>query len=182
MDATLTKRAPKPKKIEAVKEIAEKVDRAKAIYFTEYRGLTVEEITQLRRQCFKNNIEYSVSKNTFARMVLKERGYDDSVLKNLVGPTAMAFGYTDPAAAAKILFDFAAANEKLVLKGGIFDGKGITAKDFEAIKDLPSREQCLAMLFAAINGPVQGFVNVLSAVLRDFVSVVDQIAEKKKAA
>ncbi len=157
------------------------MSRARGIYFTEYKGLTVLQISDLRRQCHHSQVEYLVCKNTFARRVMTEQGYSEA-LAHLTGPTGMALGYDDPAVPAKILHDFAAKNDKLVLKGGVFEGKAITAKDIEAIKDLPSREAALSMLVAAIYGPVQGFYNVVSAILRDVVSVVDQIAEQKKAA
>lgn len=181
MQTDTAKRPPKPKKIEAVRSLTDKVDRARGIYFTEFKGLTVAEMTDLRRQCRQQKVDYLVCKNTFARRVFSEKGYSDS-LKHLDGPTALAFGYHDPAVAAKVLFDFAAKNEKLVLKGGIFEGRSVSAKEMAAIKDLPSREVALSLLVGAIAGPIQGFYNVVSGVLRDFVSVVDQIAEKKKAA
>jgi large subunit ribosomal protein L10 len=181
METETQKRPPKPKKIETARQLAEMVDRARGIYFTEYKGLTVAQITDLRRQCYQNKVDYLVCKNTFTRRVMKEKGYDD-ILHLLVGPTAMAFGYADPSAPAKVLFDFSAKNEKLVLKGGVFEGKAISPKDIESIKDLPSREVALSMLVGAVFGPVQGFHNVITAVLRDFVSVIDQIAEQKKAA
>jgi large subunit ribosomal protein L10 len=181
METQTTKRPPKPKKIETVHDLAERVSRARGIFFTNFKGLTVAEITDLRRQCYNAKVDYLVCKNTFSRMVLRDKGYGDA-LKHLQGPTALAFGYDDPAVAAKILYDFAAKNEKLVLKGGVFEGKAVTAKDIQAIKDLPSRDQALSMVIAAIFGPVQGFYNVTNAVLRDFVSVIDQIIEKKKAA
>jgi large subunit ribosomal protein L10 len=181
MDSPENKREPKPKKVEAVNLLEDKVSRARAVYFTEYRGMTVAELTDLRRQCFKNRVEYLVAKNTLARRVLRQHGYEGA-LEHLSGPTALAFGYDDPALAARILHQFSSTNAKLVLKGGIFEGKLISDKDIEVIKDLPSREQALSLLLAAINGPIQGFYNVINAVLRDFVSVVDQIAEKKQAA
>jgi len=181
MESETLKRAPKPKKIETVRDLTEKVSRARGIYFTEYKGLTVAELTDLRRQCHQKHVEYLVCKNTFSRRVLKEKGYAD-VMALLVGPTAMAFGYDDPSVPAKILWDFSSKNEKLVLKGGVFEGKAIKPKDIQAIKDLPSREVALSTLIAAIYGPVQGFYNVVTAVLRDFVSVIDQIAEQKKPA
>ena len=180
MNTVTEKRPPKPKKIETVRELTDKVGRARGIFFTEYKGLTVAEMTDLRRQCYQHHAEYMICKNTFTRMVMKDQGYDQA-LPQFVGPTGLVFGFDDPAAAAKLLHDYAAKNDKLVLKGGIFEGKVISKKEIEAIKDLPSREQALAMLFAAINGPDQGFYNVISAIIRDFVSVVDQIAEQKKA-
>ena len=181
MEIETTKRPPKPKKVETVQSLKEKVERARGIYFTNFRGLTVAEINDLRRLCHESNVEYVVCKNTFSRMVLREHGYE-AAIKHLDGPTAIAFGYDDPVVPAKILSAFASKNEKLVLKGGVFEGKAITDKDIKAIKELPSREVALAMLIAAIFGPVQGFHGVVSGILRDFVSVIDQIIEKKKAA
>ncbi len=181
METTTNKRPPKPKKIETVADLTDKVNRARGIFFTEYKGLTVAEMTDLRRQCYQSHVDYVVCKNTFARMVLKEKGYDQA-LSLAVGPTGIVFGFDEPSVAAKILWDFAGKNEKLVLKGGILEGKPISKADIEAIKDLPSREQAIALLLAAVHGPLQGFVNVISAVLRDFVSVIDQIAQKKESA
>jgi large subunit ribosomal protein L10 len=181
METQTEKRPPKPKKVESVRDLTDRVARARGIFFTDFKGLTVAEITELRRQCHQKHVDYLVCKNTFARMAFRGRGYDD-VLKHLQGPTALAIGYDDAVVAAKILHEFASKNEKLVLKGGVFEGKAVSAKEIEAIKDLPSREVALSMLVAAIFGPVQGFYNVTSAVLRDFVSVIDQIIEKKKAA
>jgi large subunit ribosomal protein L10 len=181
METETQKRPPKPKKIETVRELTDKVNRARGIYFTEYKGLTVAQITDLRRQCYQNKVDYLVCKNTFARRVMREKGYEDA-LPHLVGPVAMAFSYTDPATPAKILADFAAKNDKLILKGGVFEGKAISPKDIQVIKDLPSREVALSMLVGAVFGPVQGFYNVVSALLRDTVSVIDQIAEQKKNA
>jgi large subunit ribosomal protein L10 len=181
METTTIKREPKPKKVETVRVIADKMDRASGVFFTDFRGLTVAEMTDLRRQCYQNHVEYLVCKNTFARMVLKDRGFDRA-LPNAVGPTGIVFGFDDPVAAAKILHDYAAKNDKLVLKGGIFEGKVISKEDIEAIKDLPSHDQAIALLLAVIQAPLQGLYNVISGVLRDFVSVVDQIAEKKRPA
>jgi large subunit ribosomal protein L10 len=181
METQPVKKPPKPKKMAAVQELTDKVARARGIYFTDFKGMTVAEITDLRRQCHQNRVEYLVCKNTFSRRVLREKGYAGA-LPHLQGPTAMAFGYDDAVAAAKVLFDFAAKNEKLVLKGGIFEGRPVSAKDMQAIKDLPSREVALAMVLAALGSPIQGFYHVVSGVLRDFVSVVDQIIERKKAA
>lgn len=181
METVTEKRPPKPKKIETTKLIADKVSRARGLYLTEYKGLTVEEITDLRRQCYAAKVEYFVCKNTFARRVVREQGLD-AIMSKLVGPTAIAFGYDDPAAPAKILSDFAAKNEKLILKGGLFEGKPITPKDFEIIKNLPNRQQALSLIASVMFAPVQEFHNVITAVLRDFVSVIDQIAEQKKAA
>jgi large subunit ribosomal protein L10 len=181
METVTTKRPPKPKKIETMHSLAERMSRARGLYLTEYKGLTVEEISDLRRQFYLAKVDYVVCKNTFARRAAQKQGLE-GLIPQLSGPTAIAFSYHDAAAPAKILFDFAAKNEKLVLKGGLFEGKAISPKEIEAIKNLPSRDQALAMIVGVVFAPVQEFHNVLTAVLRDFVSVIDQIAEQKKAA
>ncbi|NUO18475.1 50S ribosomal protein L10 [bacterium] len=177
--AELQNRTIRPEKTAIVEDFREKVSRAQGLYLTDNLGLTVEQMTELRRECFKNQVDFMVIKNTFSRMVLKEKGYED-ILKHLDGPTAIAIGYDDGATPARILDKFISTTDKLKVKGVIFDGKVLPASELTAIKDLPTREQALSGVVGAIFGPVQGFYNVINAVLRDFVSVVDQIATKKQ--
>lgn len=177
--AELQNRTIRPEKIAAVTEFREKMSRASGIYLTDNLGLSVEHMTELRRECFKNQVDFMIIKNTFSRMVLKEKGLE-SILDQLNGPTAIAIGYDDGATPARILDKFISTHDKLKIKGIIFDGKVLPASDLGAIKDLPTREQALSGLVGAIYGPVQGFYNVINGILRDFVSVVDQIATKKQ--
>jgi large subunit ribosomal protein L10 len=179
-DTAVLNRIPRPEKVAKVDDLRERMNRAQGIFFTDNLGLTVEEMTSLRRQFYDAGVDFLVVKNTFTRRVVKEKGYD-AVLDKLVGPTAIAFGYEDGAAPARVLDKFTKTNQKLVVKGGIFDGRVVSAKDLKKIKDLPNKEQALAMLFATLFAPVQQFHNVINAILRDFVSVVDQIAESKKS-
>ncbi|MCB9366204.1 MAG: 50S ribosomal protein L10 [Calditrichaeota bacterium] len=178
--ADLKDRVIRPEKSAIVSDFREKVERASGIYLTDNLGLSVAHMTELRRECFQNNVDFMVVKNTFARIVLKEKGHEE-ILKYLEGPTAIAIGYDDPASPARILDKFISTHEQLKLKGILFDGQYMPASQITAIKDLPTRDQALSGLIAAIYGPVQGFYNVINAVLRDFVSVIDQIAEQKKA-
>jgi large subunit ribosomal protein L10 len=179
-DTAALKRTPRPEKVAKVEDLRERMNKAHGVYFTDNLGLTVEQMTNLRRQFYEAGVDFLVVKNTFTRMIVKEKGYD-AILDKLVGPTAIAFGYDDGAAPARVLDKFTKTNEKLVVKGGIFEGRVVSAKDVKAIKDLPNREQALSMLIATIFAPVQEFHNVINAILRDFVSVVDQIAEAKKS-
>ncbi|MCC6477200.1 50S ribosomal protein L10 [bacterium] len=176
--AELQNRVIRPEKTAVVVELREKVSRASGIYLTDNLGLTVAEVTELRRECFQNQVDFMVVKNTFARRVLEEKGFHE-IVKFLEGPTAIAIGYDDPATPARILDKFVSTHEKLKVKGLIFDGNVLPASELSAIKDLPTREQALSMLVGAIYGPVQGFYNVVNGILRDFVSVVDQIGQKK---
>ena len=177
--ADLKDRTIRPEKIAIVSDFRERVGRASGIYLTDNLGLSVAHMTELRRECFQNNVDFMIVKNTFARIVLREKGHEE-IIKYLEGPTAIALGYDDPATPARILDKFAQTHEQLKLKGIIFDGAVMPASEIKAIKDLPTRDQALSQLIGAIYGPVQGFYNVINAVLRDFVSVIDQIAEKKQ--
>ena len=178
-DTALLNREPRPEKVAQVDALRDRMERAQGVFFTDNLGLTVEQMTDLRRQFFEAGVEFIVVKNTFTRRVVKEKGYDE-ILEKLVGPTAIAFSYEDGATPARIIDKFARTNDKLVLKGGIFDGKVVAEKDLMSIKDMPTREQALSTLLATIYSPVQSFYNVVNAVLRDFVSVIDQISETKK--
>lgn len=179
-DTVELKREPRPEKVAKVSDLKDRMSRAQGIYFTDNLGLSVAEMTDLRRQFFEAGVDFMVVKNTFSRMVVRELGHD-GVVEQLVGPTAIALGYEDGAAPARILDKFTKDNERLVVKGGIFDGKVITSADIKAIKNMPTKEEALSQLIAQIYSPIQGFYNVVNALLRDFVSVVDQIAEKKKS-
>ncbi len=177
--AELQNRTIRPEKAAIVADFREKMDRASGVYLADNLGLSVEKMTELRRECFKNQVDFIIVKNTFSRMVLKDKGFDDAV-KYLEGPTAIAIGYEDAAMPARILDKFMKTSDRLVVKSVIFDGKVLPASELTAIKDLPTREEALSGLVAAVFSPVQGFYNVVNAVLRDFVSVVDQIATKKQ--
>ncbi|MBK6909690.1 MAG: 50S ribosomal protein L10 [bacterium] len=177
--AELENRTIRPEKIAKVADFRDRVGRAAGIYLTDNLGLSVEHMTELRRECFKNQVDFMIIKNTFSRRVLEEKGFAE-ILPHLNGPTAIAIGYEDGATPARILDKFMSTHDKLKIKGLIFDGKVLPASEMAAIKDLPTREQALSGLVGAIYGPVQGFYNVINGILRDFVSVVDQIATKKQ--
>ena len=151
----------RPDKAAAVAELAEDFRTANATVLTEYRGLTVTSMKQLRRS-LGSTTKYAVVKNTLTKIAAKEAGVDvPSEL--LVGPSALAFIKGDPFVAAKSLRDFAKENPLLVIKGGIFDGKAITAEEFFTIADLESREVLLAKLAGAMKGSLAKAARVFDA-------------------
>jgi len=151
----------RPDKAAAVAELAEDFRTANATVLTEYRGLTVTSMKQLRRN-LGSTTKYAVVKNTLTKIAAKEAGVDvPSGL--LVGPSALAFIKGDPFVAAKSLRDFAKENPLLVIKGGIFDGKAITAEEFFTIADLESREVLLAKLAGAMKGSLAKAARVFDA-------------------
>lgn len=167
-------------KEQLVSDLAVKLKSAKAAFLADYRGLTVDEVNDLRNKLREAGVEYRVVKNTLLKLAAKDT--DAACLEEyLAGPTAIAIAGDDPVAPAKILSDFAKANDKFELKGGAMEGKVLSLADITALSDLPSREVLLAMVLSSMNAPASNFVGVLAAVPRSFVQVLTAIQDKKAA-
>lgn len=172
---------PRPEKVAAVKEISERFSKSEAALLTEFRGLTVSDIAEVRT-ALRNadpETEYKVSKNTLARLAAKEAGLDDLV-ELLVGPTAIAYVKGDAAAAAKALDEAAKKFPVLAIKGGILSGKPISAAQAQALAKLEPRDTQLAKIAMMMNQPATLTVNVLAALLRDLGSMLAQVSAKKE--
>lgn len=170
----------KTTKEQVVAEFAAKLKSAPAAFLTDYRGLTVEQADDLRNKLREAGVEYSVVKNTLLR--LASRGTDMECLSEyLSGPTSLTIAGDDPVAPAKVLSDFAKANEVFELKGGALNGALLSVSDINALAALPSREELLAKMLGSINAPVSNFVGVLAAVPRSLVQVLGAIQEQKAA-
>lgn len=170
----------RPEKVQAVQEITERFKGSSAALLTEYRGLTVTEIAELRGALREADAEYKVLKNTLARIAAKEVGLDDLV-GMLEGPTAVAFVRGDAVEAAKALDDAAKKFPVLVIKGGVLDGKVVSAEQASQLAKLESREVQLAKIVMMVNTPLQQTVNVFSALLRDFGSMLAQVVAQKES-
>ncbi|MCX7918248.1 MAG: 50S ribosomal protein L10 [bacterium] len=173
--------AVRPEKQEIVKQLIEKYTTAKSVYFTEYRGLTVAELTQLRNQLRKAGCEFKVIKNTLQVKAFEQMKKPDFI-PYFIGPIATAFSSQDPAQSAKVLKTFAKDHPNLVIKGGILDGKKLSQKEILAIADLPSREELLAKVFASMQAPIVGFLRVLNGPISGLVTVLTQIKKQKETA
>lgn len=173
-----------PKKIESVTELKGKFEKAVTVVVADYKGLTVEEITKLRRKFRENNVDYLVAKNTLIRKAIAELDFPnlDEFLK---GPTAIAISYGDPVSPVKIATDFINDLPKdrkfFEIKTGVLEGKVLTLAEVKTLAELPSREELLARLVRAFNSPVQGFVNVCAGPLRNFVNVINAVKDQKEA-
>lgn len=161
-----------------VQAIAEKMNESQSIVITDYRGLNVQQVTELRRRLREAGIEYRVLKNTMVRFAAHKVGIEglDEVLN---GPTAVAFGVKDPVAPAKILSEFAKTNDKLQIKAGVLEKKVISAENVKALADIPPREVLLSMVLRGMQGPISGLVNVLQGNIRNLVYVLAAVQEKK---
>jgi len=166
-------------KKQIVEEITDKLERAQSVVLVDYRGLNVEEVTQLRRNYKEAGVEYKVYKNTLMRFAFKEAGFEE-FNEFLTGPNAIAFGFDDPVQAAKITHDFAKENKKLEIKAGIVDGKIIDIEEIKNLATLPSKEVLIAQALAGLNGPIAGFANVLQGTIRSLVYALNAIKEKQE--
>lgn len=165
----------------AVAEITHRFNEAEGALLTEYRGLRVAEIAELRTALRAADAEYKVLKNTLARIAVREVGLEELV-DQLVGPTAIVFANGDVAAAAKALDDAAKQFPVLVVKGGALKGgKTFDAAQAKALASIEPREVLLAKIAMLANSPAQQMANVLSALLRNFGSMLAQVVEKKEA-
>lgn len=166
-------------KATAVAEIAESLRSSSATVLTEYRGLTVAQLKELRRS-LSGNASYSVVKNTLTKIAAHEAGVE-GIDDLLTGPSALAFVDGDPVEAAKGLRTFAKANPALVIKGGIMDGKVLTAEEVSKLADLESREVLLSKMAGALKASTQNAVSLFAAPLSQAARVVDALRAKVEA-
>ena len=166
---------------ETLAKIKEELDGVAAVWVVDYRGLTVKEIQQLRRDIREAGAHMKVYKNTLMGIALSEMGLptmDDL----LAGPSAFVFAETDAAAAAKAVKEFAKGNQNLVIKGGVMDGKQYDAAQVEAVASLPSREELIAQIAGAISGVARGLAVTINGVPSGLAQCIKQIAEQKENA
>ena len=184
---------PNQANVQQTEQIREIFDNADVVLLTDFQGLTVAEINELRNQLRAADVGYKVCKNTLVNVVAQERGIDD-LAPYLKGNTALATG-TDPATSSKILLEFGEEHENFKVKGGILGTRVIDAAGVEALKDMPSRDVLIARTVGIIGAPltglvntlnqgspITGMVNVLSGTIRQVTSVLTQVADQKKEA
>ena len=172
---------PRPEKVATVAEIAEKMSAVNVVFVTEYRGLTVGQLGDLRANLRNVGAEHKVYKNTLARRAAVETGIG-GLADLLVGPSALTFAAADAAATAKALKEFSKTNPLLVIKGGVMGGVALSAKDVEALADLPPREVLLAQLAGAIQAPLVKTAGLLQALPRNMAYGLKALVDQKSAA
>lgn len=162
-----------------VDSLREKLGTASAVYYTDFTGLNVKRMTDLRRRLRKVGVEYVVIKNSLALRAVNESGL---VSQSLKGPTGIVVA-VDAVAGAKVLSDFAKENDQRpAIKGGLFDGQTIDNEQVKKLANMPSREQLLSELGASMQAPLGQFVGVLNSMLTNFVGVVEALKAQKEAA
>jgi len=164
-----------------VAEVAEVAAKAQSVVAAEYRGLTVSQMTELRAKARKSGVYMRVVKNTLARKALAGTSFEP-VGPKLKGPLVLAFSKDDPGAAARVVKDFAKANDKLVATLVSLGGPVLSAKDLEAVANLPTREQALATLMGTLKAPAQKLVSTMAAVPSKLVRTLAAVRDQKQAA
>ncbi len=169
-----------PEKVSTVKTLADSFRNASAVYVTEYRGLSVPQLKQLRNG-LRGDATFVIAKNTLTALAAKDAGVEgiDSLF---YGPTAIAFVTGDPVEAAKGLRDFSKSNDKLVIKGGVLEGKALSADDVVKIASLESREVLLAKAASVFKASLFGAAYLFQAPLSEAVRTVDALREKQENA
>jgi len=166
-------------KEQLVVELKEKIGGAQALYYTDFTGLNVKRMTELRRRLRKANVEYVVIKNTLALRAVNESGL---VGERLKGPTGLVMA-KDAVGAAKILTDFAKENDQRPsVKGGMLDGRSVDAAQVKRLAAMPSREQMLAELGAGLQSPLSAMLGVMSSLLSNFAGALESLKTQKEGA
>lgn len=170
-----------PDKAEAINALKDMIGGSSDFVFAEYRGLTVEQISALRRQLREKGTEFHVVKNNFARIAFEQLGYPKEVESVLSGPTGVAFVKDASNEVAKVLLDFGKDTPALKVKGALIDKGFMNDAQVGAFSRLPGKKQLISMLMSAMNGPMQNLVYVINAVPTKLVRTLKAIEEKKGA-
>ena len=171
----------KARKTELVTEYADLLEQSRAIFLTEYKGMSVKQLSELRRGAREVDGKISVTKNTLLRYVLEEAG--QPIPEDLLtGQTATGFALGEAPALAKALVDFAKADELFIIKGALLDGRLISPEEVEALAKLPSKEQLRAQIMGLINAPARNLAGVVASGVRQVINVIDAYAKKEESA
>jgi large subunit ribosomal protein L10 len=162
-----------------VEELNQKFNQAKSLVMTDYIGLNVAEMTELREKLREAGVEYKVVKNTLATIAARDADLEE-IIDYFSGPTAIAFGMDDVISPAKVLVKFADDHDVLEIKAGYLNGEIINIDKVKSLSKVPDRETLLAQTFAGMKAPINGLVNVLQGNIRNLVQVLNQVKENKE--
>ena len=171
----------KSEKVASVEALHDKFARAVSAVLADFRGLSVQELTDLRRQLRDASLDVAVVKNTLARRAVQETAFE-KLSPYLKGPTAITFSYRDAVAPAKVLNAYIKKQPKLVLRAGFFEGEALPAAKIAEVADLPPRDVLLAQALAAMQAPLTGLVWTLQGILSTFLGTLQAIRDKKAQA
>ena len=166
-------------KKQILKELKDKISQSKSIVFTDYKGMSMNDLSELRKECKQNDAEFLVTKKTLMQKSLEEAGVDNVNVKEMEGQFSLIVSSEDEVAPAKIAAKYAKDKESFSMLGGIMEQKFMDLSQVEALSKLPSKEELLAKVVGSLNAPVSGFVNVLAGNLRGLVNALNAIKDQK---
>jgi large subunit ribosomal protein L10 len=172
---------PTQRKIESVADLTDKLSRTQLTLVTDYRGLTVAEITELRKKLRETGAELVVAKNTLTLRAAKETGHE-ALEQFLSGPTALAFAFQDASKTAKAINDFNRGPKKIVIRGGMLGKSALAGNALDQVASLPTREQVLAQIVGGVSSPVAGVVGVINAAITNVLYVLQARIDKLQPA
>ncbi len=170
---------PQPEKILKVEELSETLGNAKSIFMTDFSGLSVEDMTKLRRELRKVDVSFIVVKNTLAKLSAEKVGLE-KMNDFLTGPTGLAIANDDPVAPVRVIYNFAKDKKKPEIKAAVLEGQFLDQKAAEEVRNIPTREELLAKVVGGISSPLYGLVGGLNSMLSKLVYTLDAIREKKE--
>lgn len=165
-------------KNEKIEYFKKQFEQAKVAIVTDYRGLSVDEITQLRRALQKENSDFTVTKNTLCKIASKGTNFE-AIESLMQGPNAIAFGFGDEVSAAKVVAKFIKENKKGEIIGGVMEGNLLNADEAKKLANMPSREELYAKMLGSINSPASGIVYSINGVMSALVRAIDAVAKQK---
>ena len=165
-------------KNEKIEYFKKQFEQAKVAIVTDYRGLSVDEITQLRRALQKENSDFTVTKNTLCKIASKGTNFE-AIESLMQGPNAIAFGFGDEVSAAKVVAKFIKENKKGEIIGGVMEGNILNADEAKKLANMPSREELYAKMLGSINSPASGIVYGVNGVMSALVRAIDAVAKQK---
>ncbi len=171
---------PQAEKVAKVEQLSEALSKAKSVFMTDFTGLSVEDITRLRREMRKAGVRYVVVKNTLARISAEKAGFGQ-IVPFLTGPTGLAIANEDPASPVRVIYDFRKDQEKPAIKAAIFEGDLLDQESAEAIRNVPPRQVLVGQVVSAIAAPLSGFIGGLQSIMSKFVYTLNAIREKKES-
>ncbi|NNE12135.1 MAG: 50S ribosomal protein L10 [Ilumatobacter sp.] len=173
-------REPRADKVAVVEEITQRLNEARAVFVSEYRGMSVPDMAEVRNALRPTDAQHVIYKNTLAKRAVSDVGVE-GLDEHLSGPTALTFVYGDVAGAAKALREAAKSQPMLVIKGGVLGEAALSADDVKALADLPSRDELLAKFAGALQAPLVKTAGLLQALPRDFAYGLNALIEKQAA-
>jgi large subunit ribosomal protein L10 len=168
----------KEQKKKIIKDMVSKIKEAKSVVFSDFKGVKVKDLTELKKELRKEEIDFKVSKKTLINLAFKEAGIEVNT-KAMEGQVAVSISSKDEVAPAKIISNFSKKNENLKILGGVLEKKVMNIEEVKSLAKLPGKEELLAKLVGTLQAPISGFVNVCAGNIRGLVQVIKSISESK---